>query len=94
MVNYSEVRLTDEKKGTYRCENCGSHFYNRFRDDNFKAENNGEISLWNFYNLITGAPKNSYIDSFLSRSASATETVLGISAALRNEDSGYKWFLG
>lgn len=36
MVNYSEVRLTDEKKGTYRCENCGSHFYNRFRDDNFK----------------------------------------------------------
>ena len=65
-----------------------------FRDDNFKAENNGEISLWRFYNLITGATKNSYIDSFLSRSASATETVLGISAALRNEDSGYKWFLG
>ena len=65
-----------------------------FRDDNFKAENNGEISLWKFYNLITGATKNSYIDSFLSRSASATSTVLGISRALRNEDSGYKWFLG
>ena len=65
-----------------------------FRDDNFKAENNGEISLWKFYNLITGATKNSYIDSFLSRSASATETVLGISRALKDEDSGYKWFLG
>lgn len=65
-----------------------------FRDDNFKAENNGEISLWKFYNLLTGATKNSYIDSFLSRSASATETVLGISRALKDEDSGYKWFLG
>ena len=65
-----------------------------FRDDNFKAENNGDISLWKFYNLITGATKNSYIDSFLSRSAAATDTVLGISAALRDEDSGYKWFLG
>ena len=30
-----------------------------FRDDNFRAEDNGEISLWKFYNLITGATKNS-----------------------------------
>jgi len=65
-----------------------------FRDDNFKAEENGEISLWRFYNLITGATKNSYIDTFLSRSANATETVMGIASALREEDSGYKWFLG
>ena len=65
-----------------------------FRDDNFKAEENGIISLWKFYNLITGATKNSYIDTFLQRSASATETVMGIASALREEDSGYKWFLG
>jgi hypothetical protein len=65
-----------------------------FRDDNFKAEENGIISLWKFYNLITGATKNSYIDTFLQRSASATETVVGIASALREEDSGYKWFLG
>ena len=64
-----------------------------FRDDNFRAEENGEISLWNLYNLITGATKNSYIDSFLQRSANATETVMGIASALRDEDSGYKWFL-
>jgi hypothetical protein len=51
-----------------------------FRDDNFRAENNGEISLWKFYNLITGATKNSYIDSFLQRSANATETVMGIAS--------------
>lgn len=65
-----------------------------FRDDNFKAEENGEISLWKFYNLITGATKNSYIDTFLQRSANATETVMGIASALREEDSGYKWFIG
>ena len=65
-----------------------------FRDDNFRAEDNGEISLWKFYNLITGSTKNSYIDSFLMRSANSTETVMGIASALRNEDSGYKWFLG
>ena len=65
-----------------------------FRDDNFRAEENGEISLWKFYNLITGSTKNSYIDSFLSRSTSATETAMGIASALRDEDSGYKWFLG
>lgn len=65
-----------------------------FRDDNFRAEDNGEISLWKFYNLITGSTKNSYIDSFLQRSANATETVMGIASGLRDEDSGYKWFLG
>lgn len=65
-----------------------------YRDENFRAENNGEISLWKFYNLITGATKSSYIDSFLSRSANATETVLGIASALRHEESGYDWFLG
>ena len=64
------------------------------RDDNFRAEENGEISLWNLYNLITGATKTSYIDSFLQRSANATETVMGIASGLRDEDSGYKWFLG
>ena len=63
------------------------------RDDNFRAEENGEISLWNLYNLITGATKTSYIDSFLQRSANATETVMGIASGLRDEDSGYKWFL-
>ena len=65
-----------------------------FRDDNFRAEDNGEISLWKFYNLITGSTKNSYIDSFLQRSANSTETVMGIASALRDEDSGYKWFIG
>ena len=45
-------------------------------DDNF-AGNNGKLSMWKFYNLITGANKNSYLDSFLGRSVNATEVSLG-----------------
>ena len=63
------------------------------RDDNFKANTNGEISLWNFYNLLTGAAKTSYIDTFLSRQSNVTEIVQGIASALNGEDTGYKWFL-
>ena len=64
-----------------------------YKDENFRAENDGSISLWKFYNLITGATKKSYIDTFLSRGVSATETVQGIASALRHEDGGYGWFL-
>lgn len=46
-------------------------------DDNF-AGNNGKLSMWKFYNLITGANKNSYLDSFLGRSVNATEVSLGL----------------
>lgn len=40
--NYSKVKITDEQKETFRCENCGAHFYNRFLDDNFN-----ESLFWN-----------------------------------------------
>lgn len=64
-----------------------------FHDDNFQAQNNGEISMWNFYNLLTGAVKNSYIDVWLGREANSMDTSLGIASALRKEDSGYGWFI-
>lgn len=64
-----------------------------FRDDNFKAEENGEINMWKFYNLLTGAVKNSYIDVWLGREANSMDTSLGIASALRKENSGYGWFL-
>ena len=46
-------------------------------DSNFSNQR-GEISMWRFYNLLTGANKSSYIDSFLSRSVNATEISRGI----------------
>lgn len=50
------------------------------------------ISLWNVYNLLTGANKSSYIDSFLDRSANAFELSLGLCKALSG-DSEYSWFI-
>ena len=64
-----------------------------YRDPNFKVSGGGELSMWNFYNLLTGACKGSYIDTFLSRQANALTTSLGIAEGLRDEDSGYSWFI-
>ena len=64
-----------------------------YRDPNFSANDNGDLSMWDFYNLLTGACKGSYIDTFLAREANALTTSLGIAQGLRNEDSGYSWFI-
>ena len=60
-------------------------------DDNFGGFGS-ELNMWKFYNLLTGANKSSYIDSFLDRSLNATEMALGINAALHG-DERYKWFI-
>lgn len=60
-------------------------------DENFGSLGN-ELSMWKFYNLLTGANKSSYIDSFLDRAYNATEIATGINAALHG-DSKYKWFI-
>jgi hypothetical protein len=51
-----------------------------------------EISMWNVYNLLTGANKSSYIDNFLDRSLNATELTEGLSKALHG-DKEYAWFI-
>ena len=60
-------------------------------DENFGA-NGAELNMWQFYNLLTGANKSSYIDSFLDRSLNASELALGINAALHGDEQ-YKWFI-
>lgn len=60
-------------------------------DDNFGSFGN-ELDMWKFYNLLTGANKSSYIDSFLDRSLNATELATGICSALHG-DGKYKWFI-
>lgn len=52
----------------------------------------GDLSMWKFYNLLTGANKSSYIDSFLDRAYNATEIAQGINAALHGDEK-YKWFI-
>ena len=55
-------------------------------------ENGNEISLWNVYNLLTGANKSSYIDNFLDRAYNATQLADGLNKALYG-DSKYAWFI-
>ena len=61
-------------------------------DENFGGTG-GELNMWRFYNLLTGANKSSYIDSFLDRSLNASEIAMGISQALNNTSDTYKWFI-
>lgn len=60
-------------------------------DPNFGSYGS-DIDMWKFYNLLTGANKSSYIDSFLDRSLNATEMALGINSALHG-DNRYSWFI-
>ena len=60
-------------------------------DENFGSFGN-DINMWNVYNLLTGANKSSYIDSFLDRAYNATELATGICSALHG-DSKYQWFI-
>lgn len=63
-----------------------------FEDKRFCRSNEGNINLWNMYNLFTSANKSSYIDTFLDRNVNAFEFTQGINSALKG-DSKYKWFI-
>lgn len=64
-----------------------------YHDDNFYLpDNQREISMWNVYNLLTGANKTSYIDNFLYRAYNATQLADGLNKALYG-DNEYSWFI-
>lgn len=64
-----------------------------YNDDNFALpENQSAISMWNVYNLLTGANKSSYIDNFLDRSLNATQLTEGLNKALYGTNE-YSWFI-
>jgi len=63
-----------------------------YEDEHFGRNTEGDINLWNMYNLFTQANKSSYIDTFLDRNVNAFDFSNGISKAL-NGSSNYHWFL-
>ncbi|MBV7268948.1 DUF3871 family protein [Winogradskyella luteola] len=63
-----------------------------YEDESFCKDEEGNINLWNVYNLFTGANKSSYIDSFLERNVNAHNFTNSISEALKG-NSSYHWFL-
>lgn len=63
-----------------------------FEDDSFCRNEQGDINLWNVYNLFTQANKSSYLDTFLDRNVNAFDFSNGLILAL-NGSSNYHWFL-
>ena len=63
-----------------------------YQDESFSRDDDGNINLWNLYNLFTSANKSSYIDTFLSRDVNALNLTKGLSKAI-NGSGNYHWFL-
>lgn len=69
----------------------GSVVRDYYSDPNFNVDDEGNINLWSFYNLLTGANKSSYIDSNLERNVKAFEFVNGLGNSLQGNNEN--WFL-
>lgn len=63
-----------------------------YEDASFRRNEQGDINLWNVYNLFTQANKSSYIDTFLDRNVNAFDFTQGIQKALIG-NGDYDWFL-
>lgn len=64
-----------------------------YQDESFCRNSNGDINMWEFYNLLTGSNKTSYLDTFLDRGVNAFGFATGISKALKDSSTNYFWFL-
>ena len=62
-----------------------------YQDHSFCRREDGSISLWNVYNLFTGANKQSYIDTFLDRGVNAYDFVENLAQSIESKESN--WFL-
>lgn len=62
-----------------------------YQDEHFRRDANGDISLWNLYNLFTGSNKSSYIDTYLDRGVNASECIQELAFSLQNSSSF--WYL-
>jgi hypothetical protein len=62
-----------------------------YKDNSFCKGDDGNINLWNLYNLFTGSNKSSYIDSFLDRSVNAFQLAQQLASAV--EYKTHSWFL-
>jgi len=63
-----------------------------YKDPDFGDLEGGSISLWRFYNLLTGANKSSYIDAFLERGVNASDFTAEVIEHKTNVKRS--WFMG
>jgi len=62
-----------------------------YKDTSFCRDDDGDINLWKFYNLLTGANKSSYIDTFLDRTVNALSFAQVLLNSLKTGQ--YLWYL-
>lgn len=62
-----------------------------YDDVNFAGANK-ELNMWNFYNLLTGSAKSTYIDQFMGRNVNALDITEGVIKGLKGEGN-YNWYL-
>lgn len=62
-----------------------------YRDESFCRSDDGTISLWNIYNLFTGAVKSSYIDTFVDRNVNAFQFSQSLLEAVQGGNNS--WYL-
>lgn len=62
-----------------------------YKCPNFSRDENGNINLWNLYNLFTEANKTSYIDNNIERNVNAYEFINFLGKTLQNEVPN--WYL-
>lgn len=62
-----------------------------YKDTSFCRDDDGNINLWKFYNLLTGANKSSYIDTFLDRTVNALSFTQVLLNSLKTGQ--YLWYL-
>ena len=78
LLNYNDTHISSMVKDYYE-------------DKRFCRDESGDISLWNFYNLMTNANKGSYIDSFLGRNSNALDFSLGLTDYIKDNGKDH-WF--
>jgi hypothetical protein len=62
-----------------------------YKDKSFCRDDEGNINLYRFYNLLTGANKSSYLDTFLDRTVNALSFTQVLLNSLKTGQ--YLWYL-
>lgn len=91
---YQFLDREEQKRNILFCLNDGqinSVVRDYYNCPNFSRDTNNNISLWNLYNLFSGANKSSYIDSNLERNVNAYEFINYLTNSLQNQNPN--WFL-
>ncbi len=83
-LNLPEVTLLEAQLNSA----CRDYFEN----SNFKADENGDLTMWNFYNILTNF-KNSPIVPFIDRSVNIFDVAVGVSRAINGTDNSWSWFI-